>query len=452
MSVWDKFRTTRVLRPGDRGAPPIVSRRAFLGGAGAVVTLPLFESLDARAATAPRPVRAIWWYAPCGIEMAQWRVPNGPLNNLSRILAPLEAVKASTLVLTGLDNTACMVPVAGDHARGTGSFLTCRTVEHSTDSIINGISVDQVAANVIGAQTSFKSLELGTTGGSSVGDCDSGYSCAYTRNISWIDSNTPNPKITDGGIVFDRLFSGFDQSLTAEQLAARKLWRKSVLDYVLDDANALKTRLGVSDREKLDEYLSGIRSLEVRIDAEQPGCIPSDRPEPTVDYGMSCDVMSDLTVLALQCDLTRLVTFMLENGGSYRSWDFLNGVVGAHHELSHHQGDPTKIEALARIGTYQIERFAYLAERLQNTLEPDGSSLLDHSTLFFSSEISDGDWHNHDDLPVVMVGGAGGAIRTGRHVDLGSRPIADLYLSMLEVVGAPQSSFGIDGTAAIDLA
>jgi hypothetical protein len=451
MSVWDKFRTTRIARPRDPGAPWSVSRRAFLGGAGAVVTLPLLESLDARAVGSPRPVRAVWWYAPCGIEMAQWRVPTGPLGTLSRILAPLDPVKSETLVITGLDNTACMVPVAGDHARGTGSFLTCRTVEHSTKSIVNGISVDQVAANVIGAQTSFKSLELGTTGGSTVGDCDSGYSCAYTRNISWLDENTPNPKITDPGIVFDRLFSGFDESLTAEQVEARKRWRKSVLDYVLADANALHGKLSVSDREKLDEYLTGIRSLETRLEAEQPGCVPGSRPESTSDYGALCDVMSDITVLALQCDLTRLVTFMLENGGSYRSWDFVNGVVGAHHELSHHQGDPAKLEMLARIGTYQIERFAYLAQRLQNTLEPDGSSLLDHTTLFFSSEISDGDWHNHDDLPVVLVGRGGGAFRTGRHVDLGSRPIADLYLSMLESVGAPQSSFGIDGTSAIDL-
>lgn len=451
MSVWDKFRITRVSRPRDPGAPPVVSRRAFLGGAGAVVTLPLLESLDARAAGAPRPVRAVWWYAPCGIEMAQWRVPTGPLGALSRILAPLAPVKSETLVLTGLDNTACMVPVAGDHARGTGSFLTCRTVEHSTEAIVNGISVDQVAANAIGAQTSFKSLELGTTGGSTVGDCDSGYSCAYTRNISWLDENTPNPKITDPGIVFDRLFSGFDESLTTEQIEARKRWRKSVLDYVVDDANRLQPKLSVSDREKLDEYLTGVRALETRIEAEQPGCVPGTRPEPTSDYGALCDVMSDITVLALQCDLTRLVTFMLENGGSYRSWDFLNGVVGAHHELSHHQGDPAKLEMLARIGTYEIERFAYLAQRLQGTLEPDGTSLLDHTALFFSSEISDGDWHNHDDLPVVLVGRAGGAIRPGRHVDLGSRPIADLYLSMLDALGARQSSFGIDGTSPIDL-
>ncbi len=451
MSAWSRFRTTRLFRPREPGAPPLVSRRAFLGGAGAIVTLPLLESLDARAVGTPRPVRAIWWYAPCGIEMAQWRVPAGPLGALSRILAPLEPVKSEVLVLTGLDNTACMVPVAGDHARGTGSFLTCRTVEHSTESIGNGISVDQAAADGIGAQTSFRSLELGTTGGSTVGDCDSGYSCAYTRNISWRDENTPNPKLTDPSVVFDRLFAGLDASLTAEQIDARKRWRKSVLDYVLSDAETLQRALSVSDREKLDEYLTGVRELETRIDAEQPGCLPGGRPEPTADYGALCDRMSDLTVLALQCDLTRLVTFMLENGGSYRSWDFLPGVVGAHHELSHHQGDPSKLEMLARINVFEIERLAYLAQRLQQTLEPDGSSLLDQTALFFSSEISDGDWHNHDDLPVVMVGRGGGALRTGRHVDLGSRPIADLYLTMLDAVGAPQPAFGVDGTRPLDL-
>lgn len=451
MSVWNKFRASRIQRPHEPGAAPFVSRRAFLGGAGVVVTLPLLESLDARAATAPRPPRAIWWYAPCGIEMAQFRVPTGPLGNLSRILAPLESLKSEVTVVTGLDNSACMVPVAGDHARGTGSFLSCRTVQLSVTDIQNGISVDQVAAREIGASTSFRSLELGTTGGSSVGDCDSGYSCAYTQNISWLDDNTPNPKLTDPGIVFDRLFAGFDESLTTEQLEARKRWRRSVLDYVLSDANALHPKLSVSDREKLDEYLTGIRALENRLDAEQPGCVPGGRPEPTDDYGGLVDVMSDLTVLALQCDQTRLVTFMLENGGSYRSWDFLAGVTGAHHELSHHQGDPAKLEMLARINEFELERLAYLGRRLRDTVEPDGSSLLDHTVVCFSSEISDGDWHNHDDLPVVLLGRGGGAVRAGRNVDTGGRPIADLYLTMLEAVGAPQASFGVDGTRALDL-
>lgn len=426
------------------------SRRAFLGGAAAMVGLPWLESLDARAASG-RPTRAVWWYAPCGIVMDQWRPSStGNLQTLPTILSPLQALRSEVLVLSGCVNEAARVPVAGDHARGTGSYLTCRTVEHSTEVIQNGISVDQVAANVIGSQTSFKSLELGTTGGSSVGDCDSGYSCAYSRNISWLDENTPNPKMTDPGLVFDRLFAGADESLTAEQIEQRKRWRSSVLDAVLDDANTLQPQLSTSDRAKLDEYLTGVRELENRIQSTGPGCTPGGRPEDAYTYAAVTRAMSDLTVLALQCDATRLVTFMLENGGSYRSWEFI-GVTGGHHELSHHQGDPAKIDALVQIDTWEINELAYLVGRLAQVQEPDGSTLLDHTMVFFSSEISDGDWHNHDDLPVLLCGRGGGAVRPGRHVDLGRRTIADLYLSMLAAVGAPQATFGIDGTDPVDL-
>ncbi len=316
---------------------------------------------------------------------------------------------------------------------------------------MNGISVDQVAATAIGAQTTFKSLELGTTGGSSVGDCDSGYSCAYSRNISWLDTNTPNPKLTDPGLVFDRLFAGMDDSQTAEQQALRERWRSSVLDQVLEESRTLEGKLSTSDRAKLDEYMTGLRELESRIQGGGggPTCAPGDRPDGP-DYSLVTRAMSDLTVLALQCDLTRLVTFMLENGASGRSFDFL-GVSGAHHELSHHSGDSSKIEALTTIDTWEVSEFAYLLSRLAATTEPDGTTLLDSTVAFLSSEISDGDRHNHDNLPVLLAGRAGGAITPGRHLEFPDRPIADLFLTMLDVVGAPQASFGIDGTGALDL-
>jgi hypothetical protein len=395
----------------------------------------------------------VFWYAPNGMVMDQWRpATDGPLGTLPRLLAPLAPVQSHVLVLSGLANQAAIVPVAGDHARGTGSFLTCRTVEHTADADIqNGISVDQVAAAAFEGLTPFKSLELGTTGGSPVGDCDSGYSCAYTRNVSWLDEDTPNPKLTDPAVVFDRLFAGFDPTLTAEELAQRKAWRTSVLDYVLDEANRLLPRLSAADQAKLDEYMTGVRDLETRIQGDSVVCVPEDRPESGLDYAALVRTMSDLTVLALQCDLTRVVTFMLENGGSYRSFDFL-GVTGGHHELSHHQEDPAKIESLAVIDTWEVGELAYLLDRMRATVDSEGNALLDHSLVLFSSEISDGDWHNHDDLPVLVGGSGGGAIETGRHLTLpDDTPIADLYLTLLDAAGVPATSFGIDGTSPLDL-
>jgi Protein of unknown function (DUF1552) len=436
-------------RPSSAGT----SRRLFLGGAAAAVTLPFLETFS-RAVSPQAPVRLLYWFAPDGMVMDQLLpASEGPLGALPRLLAPLEALKSEILVLGGLTNDSAAVPVAGDHARGTGSFLTCVTVEHTAaEDIANGISADQVAANALAGQTQFKSLELGTTGGASVGDCDSGYSCAYVRNISWLDADTPNPKLVDPGLVFDRLFAGSDAGLTVEEAAKRKAWRTSVLDTVLEEATELHGRVSTADRLKLDEYLTGVRELEILVNsASSSGCDPGARPESGLDYPALVRAMSDLTVLAFQCDVTRVLTFMLENGGSYRSFDFL-GVPEAHHELSHHQGDPTKIEKLAQIGTWEIGEFAYLLERLRQTADVDGTSLLDNTFAVFSSEISDGDWHNHDNLPVVVGGRAGGYIaEPGRFLDTREAPIADLYLAMLESVGVTPGTFGADGTRPLDL-
>lgn len=442
-------------RPTAQRASP-ASRRAFLGGAAAVVTLPFFASLrGADAAPSTPPVRLVYWYVPDGIVMEQYRpAADGPLPAvLPRLLQPLDAVKSELLVLSGLANRAAMVPVAGDHARGTGSFLTCTTVEHTAATDIkNGISVDQVAANELAALTPFKSLELGAAGGSSVGDCDSGYSCAYSRNISWLDEDTPNPKLTDPALVFDRLFSGFDASLTAEEIERRRKWRTSVLDHVTTQANDLTARLSVADQAKLDEYLTGVRELEIRVQAEVETCVPGERPPSGLDYASIVRAMSDLTVLAFSCDLTRVITFMCENGGSGRSFDFL-GIPESHHDLSHHLDDPTKIEKLAQIDTWEIGEFAYLLERLAATPEADGTSILDNALCMFSSEIADGNAHNHDDLPVLLAGRGGGYVAApGRHKTYGAEPsIGDLYLAMLDAVGVSPGTFGQDGTSILDL-
>jgi hypothetical protein len=455
MRGWSKWmggpRAGRTLSHGPMHRTP-TSRRAFLGGAGAVITLPFLESV-ARALPPAPPVRLVFWFVPDGMVMDQYR-PSGDgalPASLPRILQPLQGLSSDLLVLSGLRNEAAMVPVAGDHARGTGSFLTCETVEHSTSSIHNGISADQVAASAIGDQTLFRSLELGTTGGSSVGDCDSGYSCAYTRNISWLDAETPNPKLTDPALLFDRMFSGFDDQMTAAELERRKRWRTSVLDTVTAEANSLHTRLSPSDQAKLDQYLTGVRELEVRVKAEVEVCLPGERPASGLDYPSACRAMSDLTVLAFQCDLTRVVTFMMENGGSNRSFDFL-GINEGHHDLSHHLDDEGKIEKLAQIGTWEVGEFAYLLDQLRSQVDATGAPMLESSLCLLSSEISDGNRHNHDDLPVLLAGRGGGYVANpGRHKTLSGAPIADLYLAMLDAVGVHPGGFGIDGSQPMDL-
>lgn len=458
---WSKwFGGAPVQRPTSRHASRRhvpVSRRAFIGGGAAVIGLPFLASLmprEARAVGAADPVRLMYWYLPCGIHMADW-VPNatGTGYDLPRILAPLSTVQSKVSVLTGLANRAAQVPVAGDHARGTGSFLTCEEVRLTDGADIqNGQSADQFVASALAGTTSFNSLELGTTGGGSTGNCDSGYSCAYSRNISWADEDTPLPKTTDPRLVFDRLFAGFDTTMTQEAIDRRKRWRSSVLDHSLADTNALMPRLSYSDKAKLDEYLTGLRDLEIRIQNAGAGeCLPGDRPDDAFDYEQVTRAMIDLQVKAVECDLTRVITFMMENGGSYRSFEFL-GVTGGHHELSHHQSDPAKLESLAVINTWEIEQFAYLLEQLDGITEASGSTLLDNSLVYLSSEISDGDRHNHDDMPVLLAGGGGGYVVPGQHKRYSSeQPMANLFIAMAEAAGVAMGPFGQDGVAPLDL-
>lgn len=445
--TWSKWRST--------GSP--WSRRAFLGGGAAVVTLPWLESLrrPAFAAGAPgtAPVRLLWLYVPNGFMMQDFTpAAQGAGYDLPRILAPLAPVQAEVSVLTGLANAPARVPVAGDHARGTGSFLSCVTVEHTAgDDIQNGISIDQVVAAELGDATLFPSLELGCSGGAAVGDCDSGYSCAYTRNISWANATTPMAKTTDPALLFDRLFAGFDLDLTEEDRARRRRWRTSVLDSVTREANELNGKLSTTDRLKVDEFLTGVRELEQRILFGADGlCVPPGEPALSLDYAAQIAAFHDVLVKAFECDLTRAASFMFENAGSNRSFDFL-GVSGAHHEISHHQSDPANTERLVTIGTWEVQQFADLVARLQAIPDVDGGTLLDNTLVMFSSEISDGDWHNHDNLPVLLAGRGGGAHTPGRHLVLpDDTPIANLYVAMAQAAGATTAAHG-DSTGVLSL-
>jgi hypothetical protein len=431
-----------------------LSRRAFLGGAGAVLALPWLESVLPRSARAQAgaPTRFLGYYVPCGMRMQDWTpTATGANYDLPTILEPLLNIQGKVSVLTGLANQPARPDGPGDHASGTGAFLTCaHPFKTEGADIRNGISLDQRLADMLGGETSLRSLQIGIDGGSSAGDCDSGYSCAYARNISWSGPATPLPKLTDPSVVFDRLFAGFDAQETAADVERRLRQNGSVLDTMLADAEALSRRLGMRDQQKLDEYLTGVRELELRLTggASGPACDPGARPGGDVAYVDHVKLMTDLTVLAFQCDVTRFATFMLGNAGSNRGYDFL-GVSGGHHEISHHQGDATKLASLTTIGTWEVEQFAYLLERM-DAVDEGGESMLDHSVVFYSSEIEDGDSHSHFNMPILLAGAGSGAFTPGRHITFpGEQSVGNLFVSILQAFGLPDTTFGDDGSGTL---
>jgi hypothetical protein len=424
------------------------------------MALPLLDAMGpqrALAQAAAPPKRFLSFYVPNGMHMPAFTpTTTGSDYALTPILQPLAPYKSDVLVLSGLDNYAASAQGdgPGDHARGTGCFMTCaHPVKTEGADISIGISADQVIAQAIGDQTRFSSLELGCDGGASTGGCDSGYSCAYSRNISWAGPSTPLPKETNPRALFDRLFSGIDPSQTAEQIARRTLYRKSIIDFVKADANSLITRLGQSDRHKMDEYLTGIRELEERLDSVDTGpqCTPMERPTGVpADFRDHVHLMVDLAVLAMQCDLTRVASFMLGNGGSGRVYGFL-GIAEGHHQISHHQGDAALQSQLQTIDVWEVEQLAYLLGKMK-AIDEGGTSLLDNSLVFFSSEIEDGNSHSHNNLPVILAGGGGGAMNTGRHLSFtGDTPLANLFVNVIQTMGVNATTFGDDGTGPLDL-
>lgn len=433
-----------------------LSRRTILRGTSAVLALPFLEAmLPARASSAPAPRRVLWIYAPNGVHMPDWTPAKvGELRELPPTLAALEAHKSSLLVLSGLvhDKARPNGDGPGDHARAAASFLTgCQALK--TDGPIRaGLSADQLAAREVGALTRLRSLELGCEPGRLAGQCDSGYSCAYSNSISWSSAHTPVGKETDPRTVFDRLFHDGDAGLSAQERDARRAKRRSVLDLVRDDAQRLAKALGPHDARKLDEYLSGVRELERRIEfAERErasGATNMARPESAPEgFDAHAALMADLLALALTADTTRIATWMLANEGSNRSYP-AHGVAEGHHELSHHGGDPDKHKKIAAINRAHVGALAHLLGRLS---APEGDArLLDSCRIAYGSAISDGDRHNHDQLPLLVVGG-GRALPSGQHVKLAKpAPCANLWLTMLAELGVDARQLG-DSSGRLEL-
>ena len=437
-------------------------RRTVLRGLGASLALPLLDGMvPAYAAlrkTAANPVRRLGvCYVPNGMEMRAW-TPGGEGHELelSQILQPLAPFRGQTNVLTGLaDKVAVPRPGEGigDHARASATFLTGVHVKKTEGADIRaGVSMDQIAARQLGAETQLASLELGVDSVETLGACDAGYSCAYTNTIAWRTATTPLPMENDPRAVFERLFGSTDSTDVAARLA-RIRQDRSVLDYVGDRVAGLQQTLGPGDRTKLDQYFDAVRDVErrIRMAEEQSGReIPLfEQPAGIPDtFAAHSRLMFDLLALAYQTDLTRVGTFMLSREVSGRAYPEI-GVPDSHHGCSHHQNDPAKLEKLAKINTFHMQQFAYFLDKLQSTPDGDGT-LLDHSMLIYGSGISDGNIHFHMDLPVVMVGGGGGTVKGGRHLRYANdTPLTNLYVSVLGKLGVPVEQFG-DSTGKLE--
>ncbi len=437
------------------------NRRGFLRGLGAFVALPAMESFrPLMAAGAERaiattasgaPLRMAYLYIPNGVNLEHWR-PNGttPSYKMGKTFKPMEALRSDFQVFTGFEQkfAAANGDGPGDHARGVATFLTSTQARKTSGSDIKlGVSIDQIAANAAQAQTRLPSLELGTDGSRNAGNCDSGYSCAYQFNLSWRSENQPMSPESNPRAVFERLFGAGDSKERATSLGQRYASKKSVLDFVQQDARAMQKYLGRSDRHKLDEYLTGVREIERQIEKAESMGIPKDPGVPAPDgspesYKEHLRLMMDMMVLAFKTDSTRISTFLMAHDGSTRSFKEI-GVADGHHNISHHQRKADNLEKLAKIDLFYMEQLAYFLDKLKNTPDVDGKSLLHNSMIVYGGCISDGDAHNHDDLPIVVAGNAGGAFNPGRHVDLGENvPMANLYLRMLEEFGVKEKRFG----------
>ncbi len=439
-----------------------LSRRALLRGAGAAVALPWLEAMAPAAAWGRPPVRLAFFYVPNGVVMANWRPKAaGELAELPAILKPLEPVKDKVLVISDLAADHCISAVAGHEPSG-GGFLVGAKCKHSEEPEVGGVSVDQVAAQRLGLKTPVDSLALGIDPGMRG---DHGYSGTYLSNISWRSKTTPAALELNPRQLYDRLFRGRPprrpdwEAREAESKPAetKDTVDASVLDLVREDARTLEGRLGFSDRRKLEEYFEGLRSVERRLegasrddrshhpeafkDADLAKVIlPDGRGIPST-YAEHVTLMLDILTLAFQTDSTRVASFLFSYEKSGRAYPEIQAP-GSHHGTSHHQGRPDYLARLTNINTHHMDLFAKMLVRMSRIPEGEGT-LLDNVAICYGSGLSDGNKHNHDDLPVVVAGGGGGTIRGGRHVVMGKKtPVCNLFLAMLGRAGVELQQFG----------
>lgn len=443
-----------------------MNRRHFLRGLGACIALPSLASLvpsrllaaqaaKGLATTATgAPLRTAFVYFPNGaIPAAWWPEGSGSDFRFGPTLEPLAAVKHRLQVVSGLDhaNAKAGKDGGGDHARGNGVFLTGVRLNKSATDIRAGISIDQVIANQVGHLTRFPSLELTCDVERKAGNCDSGYACAYQYNLAWRSATTPMPPESNPRLLFERMFGGGARGERAENARRRMEARRSVLDFVNEDTRRMQGRLDARDRDKLDQYLTGIREVEIRIQkAEQFG----PNVDPDIDtpagvprsHGDHVRLMYDMLALAFKTDSTRVATFALAHDGSNRSFGEI-GVFEGHHDLSHHQGNQERIAKIEKIDRWYAEQFARFLKDLEETRDIDGNSILQNTRIVYGSGNADANRHSHDNLPVILAGGGGGLLTPGRYVQHGSKPMSNLFLTLADQAGVTKLDRFGDSTA-----
>jgi hypothetical protein len=428
-----------------------IPRRAFLRGVGTAVSLPFLDAMVpafAAPAAGKPPLRMAFVYVPNGIDMRHWNPEyEGKLGELPKILKPLEPFREDLTLLGNLTHNTgrALLDGAGDHGRCCGSYLTGIQVKKTTTNIKAGVSMDQIVANEVGKATRFPSLEIGLEDARQSGDCDSGYSCAYTNNLAWKSETQPLPPILDPRALFERLF-GTGAAMSPEARAREAKYRRSILDFVTEDTKKLETGLGPTDRRKLDEYLSSIRAVETQLEKAERDNAQID-PHMEKPYGVPADfaehfkLMTDMMTIAMQADLTRVMTFLVTHEGTSRAYREL-GISDGHHPLTHHMGRTELLDKVTQINCYHVQQFAGWIEKLKSTKEGDGS-LLDNSMIVYGAGLSDGNRHLHEDLPTAVLGRARGTIKTGRRlVFRRETPMCNLFLAMMERMGVRMEHFG----------
>lgn len=427
-----------------------ISRRTVLRGIGTAVALPLLDAMvPALVNGAATPVRRLGViYHPNGVIYDQW-LPTGTGADfkLSPTLAGLQAFQDKLIVVTGLfsDEAEALGDGGGDHSRASGTYLTGVHVKKSDSAVENGISMDQIAAKAFERDTQLSSLQMTVDDNSLVGSCDLGYSCAYSSTLSWLTPTLPLMAENNPRVLFERMFGSSD-STDPRVRASRLKQDQSLLDSVNDRVNQLQKKLGRADNRKVNDYLASLRDVERRIqkaeeqsatqlpDVTQPAGIPD-------NFEQHVRLLYDLQLLAYQSDLTRVITFMYGREQTGRPYPQI-GVPEPHHPVTHHQGDPAKMEKCAKIQRYHIALFAEYLEKLKNTPDGDGS-LLDHVILLYGGGISNSDRHTHGPLPTLLLGGGAGALRGGRHLVYPEHtPLTNLQLTLLNKLGVPAEKLG----------
>jgi hypothetical protein len=451
---------TRRTVPGRWSIP----RRTFLKGGAAMIGLPILDIMGpdirrALAAGSPAPRRLVTFGFPAGVNTKAWApTGTGTGYTLSSTLMPLEALKGDFSVLMGVNNNPANGPRG--HTCGIGAFLTNFKIPMSDPGVTESISVDQVAASYLGQFTRIPSIELSTHVLKESPNAESGFSPAYKNVVSWKDPKTSLPFETIPQAAFNRLFSGVSPTTptpTGNSAATKRaLYRQSVLDSVKTDITTITKKASAADAAKMDQYLSSLRELEKQIQANPPAggggtgamCSPGTAPAAGTPKDIRDHVtqMLDIMVLAMQCDATRVLTFYYENTVTSIVHGFLGVNVDYHGSVTHHGGDATKLANYAKVNQWLVSQLGYLMTKMKAIQEPDGT-LLDNSVIFFSSEISDGDMHNHSNLPIILAGKGGGMLNPGRAIQFQNAKVGNLFISMLATVGVMQTKFGDDGSA-----